>query len=68
MNATITILQSFDLQTRGETVCRIEAGSEYSGTVAGERVWFWVSAVDKKLHKATLPVDSALVKITTWTT
>ena len=68
MNATISILESFDLQTQGETVCRVEAGSEYSGTVRGERVKFWVSAPDKMLHSASLPVDSELVKIRLWET
>lgn len=68
MNATITVLQSFDLQTHGETVCRVEAGSEYSGTVCGERVKFWVSTPDKMLHCATLPIESELIKVRAWET
>lgn len=68
MNATISILESFDLQTNGETVCRVEAGSEYSGTVRGERVKFWVSAPDKRLHNVSLPIESELIKVRAWET
>lgn len=68
MNATITVLESFDLQTAGRFVCRVEAGSEYSGTVRGERVRFWVSATDKRLHNVSLPIESELIKVRVWET
>lgn len=64
MNAVVTIIQAFDLETRGETVCRVEAGTTFGATVESGRVWFWVEDATKRLHKAILPVDSELIKIT----
>lgn len=64
MNAIVTILQTFDLENGGETVCRVEAGTTFGATVADGRVWFWVEDATKRLHKATLPVDSDLIQIT----
>lgn len=60
MNAVVTILQTFDLETRGEAVCRVEAGTTFGATVEGVRV----EDVTKRLHKVRFPVESELIEIT----
>lgn len=63
MNAVVTIRQTFDLETRGETVCRVEAGATFGATAENGRVWFWVTDESGRLHKATLPTESELIEI-----
>ena len=66
MNATVTILESFDLQTRGEFVCRVEAGQTFDAKATGTEVSFWVQDGHKMLHPVRLEANSPAIKIELW--
>lgn len=64
MNAVATIRQTFNFRTEDKKVLRVKAGTTFGATAKGGNVWFWIEDKSGRLHKAILPIDSELVKVT----
>ena len=63
MNCNITILQTFDLETRGEYVCKVRKGDVYTGTANNGRVLFHVTDGGGTIHPVSLADNDPNVKI-----
>lgn len=64
MNCNITILQTFDLETRGEYVCKVRKGDVYTGTAQSSgRVLFHVTDEAGKIHPVSLADNDQNVKV-----
>lgn len=63
MNCNITILQTFDLETRGEYVCKVRKGDVYTGTAKNGRVLFHVTDGGGKIHPVSLADNDPNVKV-----
>lgn len=64
MNCNVTILQTFDLETRGEYVCKVRKGDVYTGTVQSTgRVLFHVTDEAGNIHPVSLEGNDPNVKI-----